>query len=256
MCYGMLSRVQSLKQLYILESLPETKIRAWPEALEELDRLDSLDVSKQAKSSSGLKIVSQNTRSLNTHFVDILADFELMSSQVICIQETWEQRDQNLEEYYQIAGKDCHFNSIGRGAGIVTYFSSDFTFLRDITDDRYQMTSISSEMLMIINIYRSTNADNSSFLSHLTDLLEGSSTSIIICGDLNFCQRDENNHPVYKFLLDKNFIPALNPPIGTRNGRCLDQIWTSLREGVKFNKTSVQNSYYSDHSKVFLTVES
>ena len=256
MCYVMFSRVQCLNQLYILDTLPESKIKAWPEALEELDRLDSLDVSKQVMSSSALKIVSQNTRSLNTHFIDILADFQLMSSEVICIQETWEQRDQNPEEHYQITGKHCHFNSIGRGAGIVTYFTPDFNFLRDITEDRYQMTSISSELLMIINIYRSTNAENPSFLSHLNELLDGSSTSTVICGDLNFCQRDEINHPVYKFLLDKNFIPAQNPPIATRNGRCLDQIWTRLREDVKFKNTAVQKSYYSDHSKVFLTVVS
>ena len=55
MIYVMLSRIQCLNQLFILEVLPEDKIKSFPEALEELKRMEKLDISKQDESySSGL----------------------------------------------------------------------------------------------------------------------------------------------------------------------------------------------------------
>ena len=44
--YVMLSRVQCLQQLYIIEELPENKIIADPKALVELDRLDRVSINQ------------------------------------------------------------------------------------------------------------------------------------------------------------------------------------------------------------------
>lgn len=55
----MLSRVQCLSQLFILETLPANKIKPWPDAIDEVARLEHIDISKpQQTSPSIVKIVS------------------------------------------------------------------------------------------------------------------------------------------------------------------------------------------------------
>ena len=41
MAYVMLSRVQTLEQLFIVGTVPEDKIRPWPAALAEMERLNT-----------------------------------------------------------------------------------------------------------------------------------------------------------------------------------------------------------------------
>ena len=80
----MLSRVQCLNQLFILDSLPDSKMQAFPEALEEFARLKCLDISKPEEFNPLLfKIVSLNTRSLNAHIEDIKKDQRL----IICFKK-------------------------------------------------------------------------------------------------------------------------------------------------------------------------
>ena len=86
MIYVALSRVQCLYQLFILDSLTIDKIKPWIDAVEEMKRLDQLD--KERQKSVVFKLISMNTNSLQAHYQDILADNELLSSTVVCLQET------------------------------------------------------------------------------------------------------------------------------------------------------------------------
>ena len=123
MVYVALSRVQCLDQLFILEDLPENKIKPWSDALEEMERLDALD--KERKNSEVFRMPTMNTRSLQSHFDDIVNDHSLLSSSVICIQETWLKPEDNGRNY-QIEGKICFMNNVQRGAGIATYCDETF----------------------------------------------------------------------------------------------------------------------------------
>ena len=120
MVYVALSRVQCLDQLYILESLPIDKIKPWIDAVEEMKRLDQLD--KERQKSVVFKLVSMNTNSLEAHYQDILADNELLSSTVVCLQETWT-KPEDTNNMYQITDKTCHLNSIRRCAGLLVLIS-------------------------------------------------------------------------------------------------------------------------------------
>ena len=256
MIYVMLSRVQCLDQLFILESLPEAKMKPFPEALVELERLNSMDISKpQELDSFHLKIVSLNARSLNAHMKDIKADLDLLSFDVICLQETWLNPFQSQTEKYSIELKQMQLNSKGHGKGVATYYPPNFDLFHNICEETFQITSVTSTELTIVNLYRSSNSNDDSLIEKLNELFSSDSKSIVLCGDMNFCQRDEMNHPVLTFLKRTQFIQALDPPRPTqRDGRCLDQIHFRLNKNIEVKTISIEPSYFSDHDKISIIV--
>ena len=140
-----------------------------------------------------------------------------------------------------------------RGKGIATYFPPNFALLKQVTHDTFQITSISSNNLIVTNVYRSTHC-HEDFLNTLTDFILHDSKSHILMGDLNFCQRQNPHHPVKQLLENHNFHPAIQPPTSThKDGRCLDQIYIRLTPKVVCN-ISVHTTYYSDHEPISITL--
>ena len=158
MAYVMLSRIQTLSQLFIVGSIPETKITPWMQALEELERMNSIALNKTNENEKALKIASLNVCSLRKHIQDVSHDHDLKTSNVICLQEIWlHDNEQHMKEYH-LPGYTGHFITCGRGKGIVTYFSQEFQVENDISNPLYQITKITSEKLDVLNVYRSSNA--------------------------------------------------------------------------------------------------
>ena len=250
MVYVALSRVQCLEQLIILEVLPDEKIKPWADALQEMERLDAID--KQRERKEVFRLATMNTRSIPSHIEDIKRDYSLISSSVICIQETWLKPDDNGINY-QLAGKKLYLNSVRRGAGILTYCEETFKHIKDVTALIYQVTAIESDEMRIINIYRSSGANNMTVLKVLESLIQNNSLSIIICGDWNFCHRDEYDHPIYQFLTEHKFVPAQIPPKATHvEGRCIDMIWARFFSDTDHSAWT-NFVYYTDHGQQFLT---
>ena len=251
MIYVALSRVQCLEQLFILEDLPAEKIKPWEDALEEMERLDALDQARETK--EVCRVSTMNIRSLQSHFEDLIRDYSLLSSTVICIQETWlKPEDDGFN--YQIDGKTLYLNSVRRGAGILTYCDETFEHIKDIKALTYQLTAIESINIRIINIYRSSNANYVTIKEAIQSLIDIDSKSILICGDWNFCHRDEYNQPIYQFLIENNFVPAQIPPQATHSaGRCLDMIWTRFLRSDADHISWNNFVYYTDHAQLFLT---
>ena len=217
-----------------MEKLPEDKIKPWADAVEEMERLDNLD--GERKQNFTFKLVSMNTNSLKAHYQDILVDNTLVSANVVCLQETWIKPEDRNNEYF-IRGRTCHLNSVRQGAGLATFFTQEFSHLKDITAVTHQITAITSENMTVINIYRSSNANSQNVIRSLDSIIEAEDKSIIVCGDFNFCHRDESHHPIYTYLLNQNFRPSIQPPQPThREGRCLDMIWTRNFENCKLHR--------------------
>ena len=77
--YVILSRVETIEQLFIAESLPQNKFYASPKALEELKRLEAVSINKNPPAWEqsfpwSMKITSLNCRSLSLHIDDIRSD--------------------------------------------------------------------------------------------------------------------------------------------------------------------------------------
>ena len=227
MCYVALSRVQCLEQL-----------------LEEKKRLDEKD--KKRKRDSLFKICSLNINSLNAHFEDLIADYRMLSSTVLCLQETW-LHPNDCTASFEIPYKTLNLNSVRRGAGIAFYYTHQFSHLKDFTAMTYQISAISSSECVIINIYRSRNANNENLIKNLTSIIEHETKTIYICGDWNICHRDEKKHKIINFLQNNNFDPLLQIPLPTqREGRCLDMVWIRNPFWDKV-ELSIDFNYYSDH---------
>ena len=108
MAYVMISRVQCLSQLFILNSIPVDKIVPWPSALKEFERLNKVCLNNIPPEDQELKIASLNTYSLKKHWEDIKSDHHLTSSDIICIQETWLKPDLDNKEQYELENFKYH----------------------------------------------------------------------------------------------------------------------------------------------------
>ena len=117
--YVMISRVQELRQLLILGHLPEQKIFASIEALEEHARMKTLALNNKMKDRTAL-VASMNIYSLKKHHPDLKTSAKITTSEVVCVQETWIEPNQDDTNKYQIPEFNVHFNSVGRGKGIAT----------------------------------------------------------------------------------------------------------------------------------------
>ena len=253
MGYVMLSRIQTLSQLYIIDSVPENKLRPWPSALEELEKMNSKALNKDDIHVGEFKLTSLNSRSFRKHVLDVKGDYQLLKSHVICLQETWLDMFEESDERYKLNSIKSHFNSQGRGIGIVTFYVDSFVPVNDISNPQFQMTKIESPNLSVINVYRSNNADNS-FLKALQTLISFERT-LIICGDFNFCMKEQEFHPIHEYLTGLNFVQLVDEATHIE-GRTLDHVYLFLK---KTNDPSnfeckVEGCYYSDHDKVIVSL--
>lgn len=257
MAYVMLSRIQSLNQLFIVGSVPEAKIRPWPTAIMEKERLDTIDMTKHdIQQDHGFTVASFNTRSIRKHINDIKEDRKLRRSNVLCIQESWLEEN-DIAERYSLPDKMVSYNNAGRGKGIITYFDNNFSHTECVCNQDYQISRVDSVELTIINIYRSKTEDGS-FINELDSLLLAEEKTTILCGDFNFCEAKEKCHPIRKFLKSRRFHSltegkAIN---GTHiEGRSIDHVYIrSPCIGLENIVTTFKPCYYSDHDQIFATL--
>ena len=76
----MLSRVQELLQVYIIDKFDHRKLRASPKAIKELDRMNRVSINENPdtwnkEDINTLKIISLNCAGLKAHFEDIKIGF-------------------------------------------------------------------------------------------------------------------------------------------------------------------------------------
>ena len=120
------------------------------------------------------------------------------------------------------------------------------------------MATVRSEKMTIVNIYRSREAKDEEFLSHLMEILNEDilQNAILVVGDFNFCERDKSFHPIRQALLGGNFKSLLDPPFASHiDGNCLDQAYLRKGENSNLNlRAHVGTCSYSDHDPVIVEV--
>ena len=182
--YVILSRVQALSQLFILESVCADRITASMSAMDELKRMerDAINVDPVRKSS----IISCNIRSIRKNFDNFISASATKRAKVMCLQETWLDPSDSASHCNLLpenTGWKQHNNSVGKGKGISTFFTEEYELEKDITNPSYQMTKITSERLEIINIYRSIGAETENLLEDLCALISPGKQTLLL-GDL------------------------------------------------------------------------
>ena len=120
------------------------------------------------------------------------------------------------------------------------------------------MAAVSCKDLTVINLYRSKNANTEELILDFLALIEhfDGQQTIVLCGDFNFCEREDKLHAFRKMLLEKGFKSLLNPPQAThQEGRCLDQAYCKHGERMRFLCTAqVGTSSFSDHDAIMVRI--
>ena len=245
--YVMLSRVQTLSQLFILEDVSAKKIYASSIALEELNKMDVMAINNRR---SRKFVTSCNIKSLNCHYRDFLTTPSISTTDVICLQETW--TTSNSQEF-DIPGFDKHYNNGGRGKGIATFYRKKYQFIADIKQTLYQITKVSSESTDVLNVYQSAGASISSMINDISDMIDPSKETVVV-GDFNLCFFSERKNPLIHFFEKKGFSQLVDCPTHV-DGRLLDHVYhyspdRTLEASLIVEQQSV---YYTDHDILWIS---
>ena len=159
--YVMLSRVQRLEQIYILDNFDNKYLKVSETGLMERNRLDAISFNKnptawRTDSPTTVHIASLNCAGLNAHYEDILLDKKLLRADVLHLDET--SVLESTESRYQIPGFIATIGSVGNGKGIVTYSKEDH-MQETIARPKFQIVKTEvRQNLDSINVYRSSDA--------------------------------------------------------------------------------------------------
>ena len=244
--YVVLSRVQALSQLFIMVSVCADKIRASAIAMDELDRMNQ--VAMEQKHISNNSIISCNIRSIKKNFKNFITASATKHAQVMCLQETWLDPLIGKFNLLEIENWKQHNNSVGRGKGILTLYRTDFVWERDVTEERYQMTKITSNSLDIINVYRSAGTDDTEFLEDLCGLASSGNQTLIV-GDFNICFISDNSSPIFKELRNIGFKQIVKNPTHIE-GHLIDLVFFRSQDTAIFYEVKQQAQYFTDHDLI------
>ena len=196
--------MEEFEQIYVLESLPEEKIRASPKTLAELEKMNAKSINQnpipwKQKQENAINIASLNCMNLNHNHEEIVHDPTLMESTLLAVSETW--LDEKTKLY--LNGYNVHFNSVGSGKGLALYYKpGTFTPSADIKQEKMQISKLESGELEVIQVYRSEQGNLSELLEHLKNLITPGMTTVV-CGDFNICSMSNKNNKVSQWL-DRN----------------------------------------------------
>ena len=254
--YVMLSRVEDLDQLYILDDLKEEKIRQDRKALVELEKMNKRSLNAkpipwEKESDEHLKIAHLNCMNFRNNHEDIQNDPTLMESDLLTLSETWlESNDLPTLDFYE-----AHYNSVGPGKGIAVFYKGGlFQHVVDITEDRMQLTKMQNFKIDVIAVYRSSNGCLTKFLDHIKNLISLNRPTIV-CGDFNLCYKQTRGNKVTRFLEDNGFAQLVKEATHIK-GRLIDHCYVRVeaKENARIH-TLRYSPYYSDHDAICTTVQ-
>jgi len=227
-------------------------------ALDELKRLNSISRNNnpsewEKEDNESLKISSLNCRSLKKHFEDIAKDDILMKSDIICLNETWIESDDIIEDLL-IPDYELHLNSKGNGKGVATYYKKDILkHSSDVKEDNMQLSKFTSQDVDIIMLYRSQRGDYEKLNEHI-DLMMSDDKPLLIVGDFNFCYlKDKQNRTKYH-LKANSFLQMISEPTHIE-GHLLDHAYLRDKEGKLEGATELHSKYYSDHKSLSIILK-
>jgi exonuclease III len=255
--YVMLSRVQELKQIYILNKFNPKKLYPSQKALRELERMNKVSINNnpapwRKDMDNAIKIASLNCAGLKAHFQDIKTDDRLQRADIMHFTEISLTEDED-EDAFGLDGYKHKFIKNGNGKGIATYYAHNkIHHAEDIKTEKYQITKFKHKALDIINVYRSQTGHSLELLEHLKKQIETGRITIIT-GDFNICFMENFNNRMVQGLLSLGFNQLVHEPTHIR-GRHIDHAYF-LDPSEKLKPIIDRYSpYYSDHDGICITI--
>ena len=189
--YVMLSRVQSIEQLFIVGEFKPEKIYTKKAAEDELKRLENISINRNpkpwdAEKRKTLKIATLNCAGFVAHNEDIKLDRKLLKGHIIHLLETSLPSNFN-EAGLQIDSMKSEFVSVGKGKGIASFITDDLSYKFTFeSNPNLQIVKIRLKELDSISLYRSSSKsliETSESILKMIDL----SKATLITGDFNVC---------------------------------------------------------------------
>ena len=248
--YVMLSRVQTLNQLFLIDDVFPKKIYYNKEANEELQNMlkNSENCNKDIGDKCSLNLLSFNIRSLQKHFADIVLEKNIQNHDMILLQQTCLTGDQPPPGDFDIEQYNCHFNSSGAGGGLAVYYKSNFYHVADIKHKHYQLTKFSSTDFNVICVYRSREERKDKQIDFLKDLVKflNNKKKTIITGDFN---TNSETSVISQELKSWNYKQLITSPTH-RDGNIIDHCYIS--DNIRVDSINIKQTpvYYTDHDKI------
>ena len=252
MVYVMLSRVCCLEQLIILGKLNRNKIKACPKVISENKRMEEVSVNRNPTKWNnplvqGVRVSSINARSLKKHMEDISKDPTLLRSDLICIQETWIDTEEE-QTVYNLDGYTKHLNSQGRGKGVAIYIKKNkFKYVSDFKSPNMQISKVTSDKVDVITVYRSQKEAFLSLKNQVEALVDPHKTTLIV-GDFNFCYKESKNE--FSNFMRKSEFNQLVEVSTHIEGSLLDHAYFKCVGDEREATVELCSNYYSDHDTV------
>ena len=256
--YVMLSRVQQIDQVFIVEKFSESKIRTSQVALEETKRLQNISMNKNpspwdAPDDHSLKVMTVNCAGLKAHIEDIKTDAKIMKADMIQLIET--SLDENEINPLILSGYEVENCSIRNGMGISTYYKgSKFKSKSNCVTSEIQVTNFSTEDIQVITVYRSSRGSLHVLKEKLKDIISKTEKAVLITGDFNLCYMSNQKNIVSKYLEDEGFQQKMKGASHVKGGHIDHVYW---RNGVNVWTGLILETYspyYTDHDASLVTL--
>ena len=253
--YVMLSRVQEMGQVFILEKFEPQKLYPSKKALQELERMNKISINENPSewtktSIRSIKLLSMNVAGLKNHFSDVQADDKLMHADLISFTES-SLLEEEREEMFTLSGYNGYFIKAGSGKGVASYTNNkSFEVVKDIVSQNYQVLKVQHHG--IISIYRSQGLNSAALLNDL-EKIEDITKVTIIMGDFNLCYNENRCNRLIQGLLGLGFNQLVQEPTHVR-GRIIDHVY--FLDPIKKFKISLErySPYYTDHDAFCITI--
>ena len=257
--YVMLSRVQAIEQLIIVENLPPEKIYASERALEEIRRLENISLNRNPgpwdqSNNRVLKIASLNCAGYVAHKEDLNVDEKILKSHIIHLLET------SIPEHFdvgglQLPGKRGEFINVGRGKGITTFIDQDIIYdTRSEKNEDLQIIKVKLYDIDLISLYRSNGKSHTETLYSLMNMIDHSRPTLIT-GDFNICLLKHPKNIITKTLTEYNFKQLMKGATHLLGGQIDQAYWKDPTSKMEEPRIETYCPYYSDHDAVLISLQ-
>ena len=256
--YVMLSRVQELEQIYILDQFNHNKIYPSEKALKEVDRMNRVSINENPSAwnqntPNTLKILSMNCAGLKSHYEEIKRDYRVTKADIIHLAEiSLEESDSG--DQYSLEGYTKSLQKKGMGKGIGTYVRKEKVELGEsVSEIRFQINQTIHVSVDIIGIYRSQGGSAQEVLNQLVTLIDEGRDTLVV-GDFNICYRENINNRLIQGLLNMQFRQLVYEPTHIR-GRIIDHVYFRSGENLVLPTVERYSPYYSDHDALCINLK-
>ena len=251
--YVMLSRVEDIQQLVIMQDFKERNVRIDPKALEEMHKMNARCINRNPEpwrdGKEGTRIAALNIMNLRNNHGYLVQDPTLQFADIVCLSETWLNQG---EEDFGMEGYAAAFNSVGGGKGVAAFYKAEvFHFKNDCRLERAQMSMYESPAVDVIVVYRS-QGQNLDEIADKVDVWRNPAKLTVVCGDMNVCLKKEARNKLTVELESMGFA-QLNEEATHIGGGHIDHMYMT-REATGRAALERYTPFYSDHDALCLTV--